>query len=309
MDYISKDNLMTALERIYKVMSPTPTYKWPLLCDRIKNEVWLKHENYTPTGAFKIRGGINYVNELLINRPLTKTVVAASTGNHGQSIATAASIMGINSIIISPKNTSKGKVRSMKAQGANVIFEGNDFQESFEYALNISKNKDYHFIPSFHEWLVAGVATYAWEMFRIIEPKIVYVPIGLGSGCVGVISVKKILNLKTEIIGVQAAGAPSYALSFSKKKIISTPTINTIAEGLATRKPNEEAVKIINSELCDIITVTDEEIIEAQNIILADTHSLSEPAGAAGLAAIIKHKTNKSTLTILSGSNTDIKIN
>ena len=310
MNCISKNDLMTALERVYKIMNPTPTYKWPLLCDRLKHEIWLKHENHTPTGAFKIRGGINYLNELLIHKPNTKTIVTASTGNHGQSITTAASLMGINSIIVCPKNTSKGKVRAMVSQGANIKFKGRDFQESVEYAINFSSENNFHFIYSFHKWLVAGVATYAWEMFKIIEPDIVYVPIGLGSGCIGIISVKKILNLKTKIIGVQAQGAPSYALSFAAKKLINTPSINTTAEGLATRSPNPDALRIINEEIYDIITVTDEEITEAQNILLEDTHSLAEPAGAAGLAATIKHNRDKSTsLTVLSGSNTDVNIN
>ena len=309
MHYLTKNNLIVAQKRVSKYVIETPTYKWPLLCKRAKRNIWIKHENFTPISSFKIRGGINYICELLKQNPAIKLVTTASTGNHGQSVSMAAKLFGLKSNIYMPKGISKNKIDSIIQLGGKIKIIGNDFDEAREAAISESKKPYCHFINSFDPWLVAGGATYAIEVFNKIIPDYIYVPIGLGSGCVGLIMVRNFYNHKTKIIGVQAEGAPSYALSYKQKKIIKTNNSNTIAEGLATRVPDPMAFKIINNNIEDIILVSDNEMIESQNIILNDTRSIAEPAGAASLAGLLKdNKDNKTSVAILSGGNINLDL-
>ena len=306
----TSDELSAAATLVHQVVPPTQQYPWPLLAQHVGCEVWVKHENHTPTGAFKIRGGVIYLSALKNREPSCEGVIAATTGNHGQSVAVAATAVNLRSIIVVPKGNNPEKNRAMVAQGADLIVHGTDFQESLEYAESLAQERTLHMIPSFHPDLVKGVASYALELFKNAgELDSIYVPIGLGSGLCGLISARNALDLKTELIGVQAEGAPSYALSFLSKKPISTNRIDTFASGLATRVPDPNAVDIINENAARIITVSDSEILRAQALLLRDTHNLSEPAGAAAYAGLIKERhlaVKKRVGIILSGGNADI---
>jgi len=307
--YFSEEELEEAASRVHKVVSPTQQHAWPLLQQCTGCEVWVKHENHTPTGAFKIRGGVIYMESLKREKPGCKGVIAATTGNHGQSIAVAATKSNLPSIIVVPQNNSLNKNRAMSAQGARLIVHGVDFQEALDHAIKLSKEKSFHMIPSFHPDLVKGVATYGLELFCATpDLHTVYVPIGLGSGICGVICAREALGLTTHVVGVQAEGAPSYALSFEARAPVSTNRADTFAAGLATRIPDPEAVSIINQYAERIVTVSDEEILNAQALLLRDTNNIAEPAGAATYAALLKERkqmSQKKVGVILSGGNAE----
>ena len=249
------------------------------------------------------------MESLKTENPSCTGVIAATTGNHGQSIAVAATNAGLNSVIVVPRNNSLAKNRAMTAQGARLIVHGEDFQEAFEHAEELSEKLSLHMVPSFHLNLIQGVASYGLELFRSIHDlHTIYVPIGLGSGICGVIAAREALGITTRIVGVQAEGAPSYALSFEARRPVSTNGANTFAAGLATRIPIPEAVAFINRYAERIITVNDTQILEAQALLMRDTHNIAEPAGAAAYAALIKEKhkmLNKKVGVILSGGNAE----
>ena len=251
-----------------------------------------------------------YLSTLKNREPSCEGVIAATTGNHGQSVAVAAKASDLRSVIVVPKGNNPEKNRAMEAQGAELIVHGTDFQESLEYAESLATEQALHMIPSFHPDLVKGVASYGLELFENAgELDSIYAPIGLGSGLCGLISVRNALGLRTELIGVQAEGAPCYALSFLSKKPISTNRIDTFASGVATRVPDPQAVDIINQNAARVITVSDSEILKAQALLLRDTHNLAEPAGAAAYAGLIKERhlsAKKRVGVILSGGNADI---
>jgi threonine dehydratase len=287
----------------------TPQYRWPLLAERTGAEVWVKHENYTPTGAFKIRGGLFYMARLKEAEPGVRGVVTATTGNHGQSIALAARRFGLRAVIVVPHGNSPTKNAAMRSFGAELIEHGRDFQDAFEHACGMAEDARLHLVPSFHRWLVEGVATYAYEFFRATPPlDAVYVPIGLGSGICGTIAAREALGLKTEIVGVVAEGADCYALSFEQRRPVSTNAIHTFAAGLAVRVPNEEALGVMLSGVARIVRVSDAAMEAAIGHYLIDCHTLAEPAGAAPLAALLKEREamkEKRVGLILSGGNID----
>lgn len=308
---ISLEDLAQAAAAVHAVMPATPQYRWPLLEQRAGAPIWVKHENHTPTGAFKVRGGMVYMDHLKQVDPSVTGVIAATRGNHGQSIAVAAGRFGLKAVIVVPEGNNPEKNRAMKAQGADLIVHGADFQEALEHARTLSEQQNLHMVPSFDQRLVKGVASYALELFRAVdELDRVYVPIGLGSGICGVIAARDAMNLKTEIIGVQAEGAASYALSFKAGKTIATNTIETVVDGVATRVPVDEAVEIINQRATDVVTVSDSATLEAQAVALSDTHNLAEPAGAIALAAALAEArdqpaTQRTRAVIMTGGNAD----
>ena len=306
---VTQDQMEHVASIIYDFMSPTPQYNWPLLSQRVGAEVWVKHENHTPTGAFKIRGGLVYVDYISGQRSASFEFIAATRGNHGQSVATAASNKGFPSRIVVPEGNSKKKNCSMVAQGAEVLTYGKDFQEAFEYATELSKADNVHMFPSFHPFLVRGVATYAWEVFKeISDLDAVYVPIGLGSGVCGVIAARDLMGLRTEIIGVVAENARAYSLSLKSGRLISTNSANTIADGLACRVPNDTALDIIKKGVSRIVEVSESQIRSAIRCFFTDTHNVAEGAGAAALAALLKEKQKmglKRVAVILTGGNID----
>lgn len=306
---LSRAELESAEIMVRSAMAPTPCYPWPLLSARVGTEVWLKHENTAPTGAFKVRGGLVYLARLKAARPECRGVVAATRGNHGQSIAFAATRHGLSATVVAPQGNSPGKNRAMRALGAELIEHGYDFQAAFEHAHAISDERRLTFIPSFHPDLVAGVASYALELFRSAGPlDAVYVPIGLGSGICGVMAARDALGLTTEVIGVVSTEAPAYALSFDAKRSISTNSANTLADGMACRVPVAEAVDQILTGASRIVRVSDEEILEAIGALFDDCHTLAEGAGAAPLAALMQERgrmAGKRVALIVSGGNID----
>ena len=301
--------LRTTADFVHTVLPPTPQIRWPLLCQRTAAEVWVKHENHQPVGAFKVRGGLVYMNELKEREPDVTGVIAATRGNHGQSIAFAAARTGLRAVIVVPHGNSVEKNAAMQALDAELVVHGGDFQDALVYAAELAKKEKLHFVPSFAEPLVRGVASYALELFdHLSDLDAVYVPIGMGSGACGLIAARNALGLNTEIIGVCTTGAPAFALSFEAKHPVSTETVNTIADGMACRVPDPDALQIILTGLARMVTVTDEEIRAAIRFLFADTHNVAEGAGAAPLAALLKERTRmqgRRVAIIQTGGNID----
>lgn len=300
----------TAVVRTF--VPPTPAYGWPLLRKRTNVNVIVKHENHTPTGAFKARGGLVYLDALRRAGSLPKGLVTATRGNHGQSVAMAAARNGIPAIIIVPKGNSVEKNAAMAAFGAELIVAGEDFDESRGVAARIASERDYHFVPSFHPELVKGVATYAHELVTAVpDLSVVYVPVGMGSGICGLITVRDLFRLDTEIVGVVADNAPAFALSFEAGHPVSTNSARTFADGMACRDPQPEPLAIILSGAARILRVSEAEIADAMRIYYADTHNLVEGAGAAPLAGLIRERqryAGKRAAVICSGGNVDAPV-
>src|ERR1700681_2148850 len=304
--------LERAREIVAAAMPPTPAYEWPLLSERLGATVIVKHENQTPTGAFKVRGGLVYVDRLKRERPHTAGLISATRGNHGQSVAFAAGRYRVPVTIFVPHGNSVEKNHAMRAFGADLVEHGEDFQAAREEAGRRAKLDGLEFVPSFHPDLVLGVATYALELLRKVpDLDVLYVPIGQGSGICGCILARDLLGLKTEIVGVQSTEAPSYALSFAAGTVVTTESSNTLADGLATRVPDADALAIIRKGASRIVQVTDDEIAAAIRAYWTDTHNLAEGAGAAALAAALQDKPKirgKRVGLILSGGNIDFDL-
>lgn len=303
------ESLRKAAHIVHGHVPPTPQYAWPLLARHAGLTVWVKHENHTSIGAFKIRGGALYMHRLTQREPDCRGVIAATRGNHGQSVAVAAARHGLRATIVVPHGNNPEKNAAMIGQGAELVEHGNDFQEALELARERAESHGLHLVASFDPALVQGVASYALELFAGAEPlDAVYVPIGLGSGICGVIAARNALGFSTEIVGVQAEAAPCYALSFEAGRPMTTGSADTIADGVATRVPVDAAVATINRHAARVVTVSDEAILEAQRLLLRLTHNLAEPAGACALAALLKERrrmTGKTAAVILSGGNAD----
>jgi threonine dehydratase len=307
----SLEQIRAARELVYRHMPPTPQYSWPLLNQRLGTEVWVKHENHTPVGAFKIRGALVYLSELIKQQPRPGCVVAATRGNFGQGIAMAARLYGVKTIIVVPHGNSPEKNRAMQAQGAILDEHGEDFQAAFQFARQMAQERGAVFVESFHEWLVRGTATYALEFFEGAPPlDVIYVPIGLGSSIAGVAAVRNALNLKTKIIGVVSSESPSYARSFHERCVVEEPARTKIADGLACRVPNADAVEAIIANVDHIVEVSDAEVMDAMRACYEDTHNVAEGAGAAALAGAIKERykeriAGKRVGIVLTGGNVD----
>ena len=283
--------LEEAQRRIHLVFPGTPQYAWPLLMERAGTEVWVKHENHTPTGAFKVRGGLIHLERLAEAFPNLPGIISATRGNHGQSLAYASRRFGIPVTIVVPFGNSTEKNAAMRALGARLIEHGDNFDEARIEAMRLAAQGGLTFVPSFHRDLVLGVATWALELFRAVPAiDVLYVPIGLGSGICGAIRTRDLLGLRTKIIGVQSVGAPAYARSISAGHPVELNEANTRADGMAVRIPDPAAFEIIRSGVARIVTVTDDEIAAAIRGYWTDTHNLAEGAGAAPLAALLQEK-------------------
>lgn len=295
---------------VRSLMPATAAYTWPLLSRRASLQVVVKHENHTPTGSFKARGGLVYIEALRSSGAIPKGVVTATRGNHGQSVAIGASRCGIPALIVVPEGNSVEKNAAMEAFGGELVVLGKDFDESREAAAQIERELGYHFIPSFHPKLILGVATYAYELFTSHDDlDVVYVPIGMGSGICAMISVRDLLGLKTEIVGVVAENAPAFALSFDAGRPINTDTACTFADGIACRQPLSEALEIVLEGASRIIRVSEDEIASAIRYLYTDTHNLSEGTSGASLAALLKDSEReryKKAGVILCGGNIDM---
>ncbi len=306
---LSLTDVEDAAAIVQATMPPTAQYAWPLLAKRTGCEVWVKHENHTPTGAFKVRGGLVYMDRVRHEQPGLKGVISATRGNHGQSIALAASKVGIPATIVVPHGNSVEKNAAMKAFGAELVEAGHDFDAAKDAALRLAGERGLAMVPSFHRDLVRGVATYALELFRAAPAlDTVYVPIGLGSGICGTIAVRDALGLATKVVGVVSTEAAAYALSFAAGKVVATNSADTMADGMAVRGPDAEALGIILKGADRIVQVSDAEIGAAMRAYYEDTHQLTEGAGAAALAALQQERermNGKRVGLVLSGGNID----
>jgi len=294
---------------VYQYMPATAQYNWPLLSKEAGCEVWVKHENHTPTAAFKVRGGLCLLDKLSQNQKAINGIISATRGNHGQSLSFAARTIGLPVTIVVPECNNQDQNKMIKGFGANLVVHGKDFEAARAHSMKLQSSLNYLAISPFERELVLGVATYALEFFTAIkELDTVYVPIGMGSGICGLIKTRDLLGIKTEIVGVVAEGAPTFSLSFTAGRIIKTDNAVTIADGVATSAPMEEAFDIIKQGAARVITVTDYQIASAMYQYYRTTHNLAEGAGAVSLAGLMKEKTamkSKKVGVILSGGNID----
>jgi len=295
----------SAAQTVYRAMPPTPQYRWSLLCEHLGTEAWLKHENHTPVGAFKLRGGLVYFSQL----KEVKGVIAATRGNHGQSVAFCARQYGMSATIVVPYGNSVEKNASMRALGATLIEHGHDFQAALEHAQSLAKERELHMVPSFNPLLVAGVASASLELFRAVpDLQTLYVPIGLGSGICAAAAVRNALGSSAEIVGVVSAHAPAYARSFRMKKAEAAEVTTRLADGMAVRTPDASALELIVKNVDRIVEVTDDEVAQAIAVLFQCTHNCAEGAGAAAFAAMRKERSRiagRKVAAVLSGGNID----
>ena len=305
----SKAQIARAAEIVHAVMPPTPQYCWPLLCERLGTEVWIKHENHTPVGAFKLRGGLVYFDDLEARGARPAGVISATRGNHGQSVAFAARRLDLPVTIVVPHDNSVEKNAAMRALGAELVEHGDDFQASLEHARELAETRGLQMVPSFHPLLIRGVATYSMELFSAVDAiDVAYVPIGLGSGICGMLAARAALGIRTEIVGVVSAHATAYGDSFSDRVLVERPVTTRLADGMACRTPVAEALELIWQGVDRVVQVTDEEIAEAMRLLYETTHNVSEGAGAAATAAALQERerlTGKRVAVVISGGNVD----
>ena len=303
------EDLEQAAATVYAAMPPTPQYAWPLLSRELGCEVWVKHENHTPAGAFKVRGGLVMLDRLARQDNLPPGMITATRGNHGQSVPFAARRHGVPVTVVVPEGNSVEKNASMEGWGARVLVHGADFDEAREEAARLARERNLMFVPSFHPDLVMGVATYALELFRAVAAlDTVYVPIGLGSGICGVIRTRDLLGLGTEIVGVVAARAPAYARSVDAGQVVRADTALTFADGMACRVPDPDALAIIRDGVARVVEVEEDDIADAMRLMFRATHNVAEGAGAASLAALAREadaQRGRRAAVVLTGGNVD----
>jgi threonine dehydratase len=303
-----RDELLSALDIVRAQMPPTPTIRWPLLEQRLRTTVFVKHENHTELGAFKLRGGAVYLHELLKREPGVRGVISATRGNHGQSIARAAARRGLSATIVVPRGNSVEKNAAMRALGATLVEFGDDFQQSREHAQALGETLGLHMVPSFHRDLLRGVASYWIEFFQQAQPDVVLVPIGQGSGICACAAARAYTGAASRIVGVVSAHATAYKDSFESGRLVDAPVSTQLADGMACRVPDEDALAIIRREVDDIVAVSDDEVAEAMRIYFSDTHNVAEGAGAAPLAAALQRReafAGRSLGLALTGGNVD----
>jgi threonine dehydratase len=306
------DQLRAATDVVRAVVPPTPQYAWPLLAERLGApgaEVWVKHENATPAGAFKVRGGLVYVDRLVRERPDVRGLISATRGNHGQSIAIAGTRAGLPVTIVVPHGNSPDKNAAMRAWGAELIEQGHDFQAAREHAAALAAARGLEMVPSFHLDLVLGVATYGLELFEAVPSlDAVYVPIGMGTGACGLVAARDALGLSTEVVGVVAEQAPATALSFEAGRVVTTDSADTFIDGVACRVPDAEAIELIVRGCSRVVAVSEDACAEAMRVLLETTHQMPEPAGAAATAAMLQDAdrlAGRRVATVMTGGNLD----
>ena len=308
----SLSEIETAAALVYKHMPPTPQYNWPLLDEAVGTEVWVKHENHTRVGAFKIRGGIVYFDQLKREQPKLLGVVAATRGNHGQSVGFAARMVGLSATVVVPHGNSREKNAAMRALGVSLIEHGVDFQAAYEFAQGLAVERGLAMVPSYNAPIVRGVATYCLEFLRgAPELDTVYVPVGMGSGVCAMVAARDALGLKTKVVGVVSSGAPAYRLSFEAGRKIEHPVTTVLADGLACRVPNEEALGVMIAGVERMVLVSDDEVAEAMRTFFTCTHNVAEGAGAASLAALLQEREamgGKRIGVTLCGGNVDAEV-
>jgi threonine dehydratase len=306
------DEIEAARRTVYAVMPPTPQYAWPLLRERLGMTVWVKHENHTPAGAFKVRGGLTYFAGLAQDGRAKGGVITATRGNHGQSVGLAARKYGLPATIVVPHGNSVEKNAAMRALGVTLVEHGDDFQAAREYAIEQAQLRELHMVPSFHRDLIKGVMTYWLEFFESFgrgeEPDVVYVPIGQGSGFCAAAAARAHTGARSALVGVVSAHATTYLDSFRARRIVEAPVTTKLADGMACRIADEEALQVVLRDAEDVIAVTDDEVAQAMRVLFSDTHNVAEGAGAAGLAAAMQQSTRwqgRSVGVALTGGNVD----
>jgi len=308
----SLDEIRDSQKLIYELLQPTPQISWPLLNQLLGAQIWVKHENHTPIGAFKARTAVVYAAELFKTSTGVKGLITATRGNHGQSVALAGKRFNVPATIVVPHGNSGEKNAAMRGQGANLIEFGLDFQDAREHAQKLAAEQGLHFVPPFHRDFLKGVGTYWLELFSAVpDLDVAYVPIGMGSGICAGCAVRNGMNLKTKLVGVVSEGAPANALSFAAGKPVSAPVTTRIADGIALRIPDEEALEIMLQNVDHVVTVSDDEVRDAMRIYFTATHNTAEGAGAAALAGALKEKGNiagKRAALILTGGSVDREI-
>ena len=308
MQPITPQDLTSARAIVYQTMAPTPTHHWPLLDARLGASVHVKHENHTSVGAFKVRGGAVYLHELLQREPKVKGVIAATRGNHGQSIALAARHHKLSATIVVPHGNSMEKNAAMRALGATLIEHGDDFQAAREHAVELAQTQGLHMVPSFHRDLVRGVASYWLEFFEVVQPDVVFVPIGMGSGICACAVARKHVGASTRLVGVVSAHATAYLESYRAGRVLEAPVTTVLADGMACRRPDAAALEIMLRDVDEVIQVTDIEVAQAMRVLFADTHNVAEGAGAASLAGALQQREKwaaRSVGVTLCGGNVD----
>jgi threonine dehydratase len=302
----------SAAALVYRHMPATPQYSWPLLNEAVGTEVWVKHENHTRVGAFKIRGGIVLFDRLKREQPELSGVVAATRGNHGQSVGFAARMVGLPATIVVPFGNSREKNAAMKALGVELIEHGDDFQAAYEFAQELAAERGLMMVPSYNAPIVQGVATYCWEFLKASpELDTVYVPVGMGSGVCAMVAARDALGLKTKVVGVVSSAAPAYRLSFEAGRKIEHAVSTVLADGMACRSPNEEALEAMLAGVERMVSVSDDEVAAAMRILFACTHNVAEGAGAASLAALLQEREaigGKRVGVTLTGGNVDADV-
>jgi threonine dehydratase len=307
-----RDEIGHARELVRRFVPPTPQYAWPLLRERVGVPVWVKHENHTPAGAFKVRGGLTYFDALVQREPRVRGVISATRGNHGQSVGSAARRFGVEATIVVPHGNSVEKNAAMRALGATLLEHGEDFQAAREHAQSLAAERGLHMVPSYHRDLVLGVMTYWMEFFESFapgeEPAVVYVPIGQGSGFCAAAAARAATGRRSALVGVVSAHATTYLDSFRERRVVASPVTTQLADGMACRIADEEALQVVLREAEDVIAVSDDEVAQAMRILFADTHNVAEGAGAAGLAALLRDRARAGGRSVgfaLTGGNVD----
>lgn len=305
-------NIESAARVVYREFQATPQYRWATLGTHLGTDCWVKHENHTPVGAFKIRGGLTYFDRLRQDNALPREVLSATRGNHGQSIAWAARAHGVACTIVVPHGNSTEKNAAMRALGATVIEHGADFQASREHATALAAERQAHMVPSYHFELVRGVSTYWWEFFTAVpQLDVVYVPIGLGSGACAAIAAQRALGHRARIVGVVSAHATTYADSLAAGHVVEAPVTTQLADGMAVRIADPQALAILQAHLDHVVKVTDAEVAQAMRLLYTGTHNVAEGAGAASFAAALQERAQlqgQVVGTTLCGGNVDADV-
>ena len=308
----SLQDIEAAAQVVYRDFAATPQYRWVLLSERLGTDCWLKHENHTPVGAFKIRGGLTYFDQLERRGALPREVVSATRGNHGQSMGWAARRHGVACTIVVPRGNSVEKNAAMRALGVTLVEHGSDFQEAREHAMHIAAERGAHMVPSFHADLLRGVSTYWWEFLRAVpQLDVVYVPIGQGSGACSAIAAKLALGHGVRVVGVVSSHATTYADSVAAGRVVEAPVTTQLADGMACRVADAAALAIIAPHIDHIVQVSDNEVAAAMRALFTDTHNVAEGAGAAAFAAALQEKDRLAGQTVgvaLTGGNVDADI-
>lgn len=309
------DEVEAAFRAVREVVPATPQYAWPLLERRLGMTVWVKHENHTPAGAFKVRGGLTYFEQLAGRGDAKNGVITATRGNHGQSVGFAARKYGLAATVVVPRGNSVEKNAAMRALGVELVEHGDDFQAAREYAAGVAGRDGLHMVPSFHPDLVRGVMTYWIEFFssfaRGEAPDVVFVPIGQGSGFCAAAAARAHIGARSKLVGVVSAHATTYLDSWRTSRVVESPVTTQLADGMACRLADQEALEILLAEADDVISVTDDEVAQAMRVLFADTHNAAEGAGAAALAAAMQQRERWRGRTVgvpLTGGNVDTAV-